>query len=93
MKKKHFLLLLYLAILMLGLASPVLAETAATYDLSWWTVDSGGTTGLTSGSYTLSGTTGQPDAGSSSSGVYDLAGGFWAMLAEKIRSFLPMIKR
>ena len=93
MKTKRILLILYLTILLFGLAAPVLAETAATYDLSWWTVDSGGATGLTAGSYTLSGTAGQPDAGSLSFGDYDLAGGFWAMLAEKIRSFLPMIKR
>jgi hypothetical protein len=93
MKTKRFLLILYLLILILSLASPVLAETSASYDLSWWTVDSGGTTGLSSGAYTLSGTAGQPDAGALSSVDYDLAGGFWAILAEKIRSFLPMIKR
>jgi hypothetical protein len=93
MKRKHLFLLLYLVILILGLTSPALADTTATYDLSWWTVDSGGATGLTSGVYTLSGTSGQPEAGSLASGDYDLAGGFWAMLAEKIRSFLPLIKR
>jgi hypothetical protein len=93
MKRKHLFLLIYLIILLLGLTSPALAETTAAYDLSWWTVDSGGATGLTAGAYTLSGTAGQPDAGSLSSGSYDLAGGFWAMLAEKIRSFLPLIKR
>jgi hypothetical protein len=93
MKRKQLLLFLYLAILLVGLTSPVLADTAATYDLSWWTVDGGGASGLTSGAYTLSGTAGQPDAGSLASGDYDLACGFWAMLAEKIKSFLPMIKR
>jgi hypothetical protein len=93
MNRKSLLLLLYLVILILGLTSPVLADTTAAYDLSWWTVDGGGASGLTSGDYTLSSTAGQPDAGSLSSGDYDLAGGFWAMLAEKIKSFLPMIKR
>ncbi len=39
MKRKQLLLLFYLVLLVLGLTSPVLAETAATYDLSWWTVD------------------------------------------------------
>jgi hypothetical protein len=89
--KKKLLLLLYLIILVLGLTSPVLAETND-YDLSWWTVDSGGVTGSTSGSYTLSGTAGQPDAGSLSSGDYDLAGGFWQALLEKLEVFLPLIK-
>ena len=93
MKLKRWLVLLCLLALLALAAVPALAETDAAYDLSWWTVDSGGTTGLTSGSYTLSGTAGQPDAGSLSSGDYDLAGGFWGTLMEKIRSFLPMIKK
>jgi hypothetical protein len=93
MSKNRFLLVLYISVLLLGLTSPVLAETTATYDLSWWTVDSGGVTGLTSGSYTLSGTAGQPDADSVSAGDYDLAGGFWGALMVKINSFLPLIKK
>jgi hypothetical protein len=92
MKKKYILLILYLVILILGLTSPVLAETNA-YDLSWWTVDSGGATGLTAGSYTLSGTAGQPDADSLSAGDYDLAGGFWGALIVKLQNYLPLIKR
>jgi hypothetical protein len=93
MKTKRFLLILYLLILILSLASPVLAETSASYDLSWWTVDSGGATGLSSGAYTLSGTAGQPDAGALSSGDYALAGGFWQALLSQLQNFLPMIKR
>jgi hypothetical protein len=31
----------------------------------------------TGGVYSLSGTTGQPDAGAMSGGVYTLSGGFW----------------
>jgi hypothetical protein len=86
-------MILYLVILLLGVASPVLAETSAAYDLSWWTVDSGGATGLTTGEYTLSGTTGQPDAGSLSSGNYTLGGGFWQALLVKVEVFLPFIKK
>ena len=93
MKKTRFLLVLYLAFLLLGLTNLALAETSATYDLSWWTVDAGGATSLTSGSYTLSGTAGQPDAGSLSAGLYDLAGGFWQAMIIKISNFLPMIKK
>ena len=92
MKKKQLLMILYLVILLLGVASPVLAETSAAYDLSWWTVDSGGATGLTTGEYTLSGTTGQPDAGVLSNGDYDLAGGFWQVLITRLNTFLPLIK-
>jgi hypothetical protein len=93
MKRKQLLLFLYLAILLVGLTSPVLADTAATYDLSWWTVDSGSASGLTSGDYTLSGTAGQPDAGSLASGDYDLAGGFWQALISELQNFLPFIRK
>jgi hypothetical protein len=86
-------MILYLVVLLLGLTSPVLAETSATYDLSWWTVDGGGSTGLTSGDYTLSGTIGQPDAGVLSNGDYDVAGGFWQSLLAKLEVFLPLIKK
>jgi hypothetical protein len=93
MLKNRLLLILYLALLVLGLTSPVLAETAASYDLSWWTVDAGGATELAAGDYTLSGTAGQPDAGSFSATAYDLAGGFWQALFAELRSFLPMIHK
>jgi hypothetical protein len=93
MKSKILLIILCLLALLALAAVPVLAETTATYDLSWWTVDSGGVTDLTSGSYTLSGTAGQPDAGSLSAGDYDLAGGFWTGLLVKLESFLPLIKK
>ena len=93
MIKKRLLLILYLALLLLGLASPVLAQPSATYDLSWWTIDNGGVAGLAAGSYSLSGTAGQPDVGSLSAGIYDLAGGFWQVLITEIKSFLPLIKR
>ena len=91
--KKSILLYLYLILLVLGLTSPVMAETSDTYDLSWWTVDGGGANALTSGSYTLSGTIGQPDAGSLSAGDYSLAGGFWAGILARLQNFLPMIKK
>lgn len=47
------------------------------YDLTWHTIDGGGGTS-TSGGFTLSGTIGQPDAGTMSGGGFQLAGGFWA---------------
>jgi hypothetical protein len=93
MKTKRWLVLFCLLALLALATVPVLAEPSASYDISWWTVDGGGATGLTSGSYTLSGTAGQPDAGSLSSGDYDLAGGFWAALLEKLEVFLPLIKK
>ena len=47
------------------------------YDLSWYTIDGGGATFSTGGSYSLGGSIGQADAGSLSGGLYQLNGGFW----------------
>jgi len=64
----------------LGVWSLVLLATmnllAQSYSIDWFTMDGGG--GVSSGgSYTLSGTIGQPDAGTLSGGNYTLEGGFW----------------
>lgn len=47
------------------------------YSINWYTVDGGGATFLTGGSYSLGSTAGQPDAAASSGGSYSLNGGFW----------------
>jgi len=62
-------------ILIMGF-SPARAQTSGIYDLSWSTINGGGGRS-TSGTYTLEGTIGQPDAGLMSGGDYVLAGGFW----------------
>lgn len=64
------------ALILLTLGSAALA--AGTFDLSWWTVDGGGGMNSAGGIYTLSGTIGQPDAGTLTGGAYALTGGFWA---------------
>ncbi len=46
------------------------------YDISWYSIDSGGGTS-TSGQYIVTGTIGQHDAAYSSSDDYELLGGFW----------------
>ncbi len=69
---RSFVLRAMVAVL-LGLAVPASAQFA----IDWWTVDGGG--GASSGgNYALSGTIGQPDAGSMSGGTFILQGGFWA---------------
>jgi len=50
------------------------------YSIDWATIDGGGGTS-TGGVYSVSGTIGQPDAGSMSSGNYTLQGGFWGVIA------------
>ena len=63
------------------------------YSLTWYTVDGGG--GASSGgSYTLTGTAGQPDAGRLSGGTYTIGGGFWASLGGALQQlFLPLVRR
>jgi hypothetical protein len=53
-----------------------LVATAQPYALDWSTLDGGGGTS-SGGSYSVSGTIGQPDAGTMSGGPYTLEGGFW----------------
>ena len=76
MKRKWFfsLLLLVIAVALLGIVG---VSALAGYTLDWWTVDGGGATFSTGSGYSLGGTIGQPDAGTSTGGTYILDGGFW----------------
>lgn len=66
-----------LCLILLLIAVPTLASSGGSFDLSWYTIDGGGETG-SGGSYAISGTAGQPDAGPTlSGGSYTLTGGFW----------------
>jgi uncharacterized repeat protein (TIGR01451 family) len=70
------------SLMALALLLAARAASAQPYELSWWTVDGGGTTNATGGTYTLSGTVGQPDAGGPYAGApYTLHSGFWALVA------------
>ena len=59
------------------LCLPALAQT---YSIDWFTIDGGGGTS-TGGVYSVSGTIGQPDAGTMSGGNFSLTGGFWSLLS------------
>ncbi|MBN1878151.1 MAG: hypothetical protein JXA33_28275 [Anaerolineae bacterium] len=77
----------------------VLADASlADFDLSWWTVDSGGDLSTDGSGYALLGTIGQPDAGlSSSTGLdYVLVGGFHRPqfnCTGKTMTYLPLVLR
>ncbi len=58
-------------------ASYVVGQTGGRYSLRWHTVDAGGLTWATGGSYRVGGTIGQPDAGKLTGGAYTVRGGFW----------------
>ena len=96
MRKLHIWIAVPLSLaVILYLAASVLAQTGGDFELSWWTVDSGGGTS-TGGQFSLSGTAGQPDAGLLSGGVYSLGGGFWgggAVTAPEYDIFLPLTLR
>lgn len=61
------------------LLAGVVSAFAPPYTIDWFSVDGGGVMNATGGSYTLSGTSGQADAGVLGGGK--LAGGFWGLLA------------
>jgi len=65
--------------LWLVVALLVCNSALAQYSIGWFTVDGGGGT-TSDGLYELSGTIGQPDAGSLRSGDYVIEGGFWSDL-------------
>ena len=83
--KKSAILFITLLII-LTLAATIHAQP---YTIIRWTVDGGGGTS-TGGSYTLSGTIGQPDAGVLSEGTYTLIGGFWGFDEQRF-IYLPLI--
>lgn len=63
----------------ISLLAALLFGTAANaaLEISWFTIDGGGVMRATGGSFELSGTIGQPDAGKMSGGSFTLDGGFW----------------
>ena len=55
------------------------SSQAQSYSIDWSTIDGGGGMG-TGGVYSVSGTIGQPDAGTMTNGVYSVTGGYWSVL-------------
>ena len=73
--EKAPVLLLLSALVWFAGSQPVHAQ----YSIDWHTIDGGGGTS-TNGQYSLSGTIGQPDAGTMSGGPFTLQGGFWGIV-------------
>jgi hypothetical protein len=70
------LLVVFGLILVLAAVSRLNAQP---YTIDWYTVDGGGAMNITGGTYALSGTIGQPDAGHLADGNYVIDGGFWGL--------------
>ena len=84
------LILLVAAILGVGAA---LAQTGGGYDLTWSTIDGGGS-GSAGAGYHLAGTLGQHDAGATlRGGAYSLSGGFWGGVSAGSKLYLPVLRR
>ena len=65
---------------LLALWTASTTANAQSFSIDWFTIDGGGGTS-TGGVYSVSGTVGQPDAGTLSGGSYTLAGGFWGIVS------------
>ena len=73
--KRHFNCVLFCAAMFVT----TLAE-AQSYSIDWYKIAGGGGTS-TGGTYSVSGTIGQPDAGGPmTGGNYSITGGFWALI-------------
>jgi hypothetical protein len=90
----HRQLFLVLALLVLILLATGFATAQTDYDLSWVTLEAGETS--SGGGYTVSGTSGQPDAGAMSGGEFALQGGFWVAgspVQSQFKVYLPTVAR
>ena len=88
MKRLIFLIPIILILLVDAVSSQ--AQSGDGYDLIWSTIDGGGATFSTGGSYSLGGMIGQADTGSMSGGTYQLAGGFWGSASINYHIYLPL---
>ena len=60
-----------------GQLQPPAGPDGPGYDMDWFTIDGGGALNMSGGAFSMSSTTGQPDAGLMSGGDFVLGGGFW----------------
>jgi hypothetical protein len=80
--KRLMILIPIVLVLLIGIATANAQRTndpaspQSGYSIDWYTIDGGGATFSTGGSYSLGGSIGQPDAGVMSGGTYTLNGGF-----------------
>jgi hypothetical protein len=69
------------------------AQSGGGYDLTWNSIDGGGMIESTGGTFSLSGTIGQPDVGVVlGGGAYSLVGDFWAGVPP-YATYLPVVMK
>jgi hypothetical protein len=76
-------------LLLVGVA---LAQTSASYDLTW-NVIAGGGGPISGGGYAINSTIGQPVVGVAKEAGYELCSGFWCseLVAVEYRIYLPVV--
>jgi hypothetical protein len=75
------------SLLLLAMALPAYAQ----YEITSWTIDAGG--GQSTGSvYAVTGTIGQPDAGTHTGGSYTFIGGFWSFATVIQSEEVPLLR-
>ena len=94
MKKKHWLILNVVTLIVFMLTSNVLAMSSPGYELEWFTpMSSGGGGESTSTSYAVNFTIGQSVIGESASTSYGSGLGYWYNLLKGLAIYLPIILR
>jgi hypothetical protein len=94
--KRLMILMPILLVLLIGISTANAQRTndpsapQSGYSIDWYTIDGGGAMNSTGGSYSLSGSIGQPDAGTLSGGSYQLNGGFWGGASINYTVYLPL---
>lgn len=96
MQRKSILTYLFLLIACgLPLLSVISVSAVGSYSIDWWTIDGGGAISSAGDDFSLAGTIGQPEYGTSSAESYSLSSGFWGGdgAAEIYRIILVLIFR
>src|SRR5579859_590376 len=77
----------------LGLVVLAHAVSAQSYSIDWYKTSGGGGINSTGGTYSVSGTIGQHDAGGPmTGGSYSVTGGFWALIAPVQTPGAPLLQ-
>jgi len=82
---------LYCCAVTLLAAAVFTSPAAAQYEVTWYTIDNGGTTNASGGGYAAGGATGQHDAGAMIGNGYAVTGGFWVFSPADVPTSPPAL--
>ena len=92
-KKRIFIGTLLVMAMLLFTTWAIQAGSGSTYEIDWYSMDSGGTMATTGGSFELQGTIGQVDTAVIAQDTYEIQAGFWAAASNTgpYQLYLPFI--